>query len=57
MTVDFNNLLDRGGFEEGRRNTLFYAQDDSATRGYTDGRRTKLDRFQRVFDLEETTFW
>jgi hypothetical protein len=56
MTVDFNNLLDGGGFEEGRRNTLLYTQDDSTTRSYTDGRRTKLDRLERVFDLEEATF-
>jgi hypothetical protein len=56
MTVDFNNLLDRGGFEERRRNTLLYAQDDSTPRGYTDGRRTKLDRLERVFNLEQTTF-
>jgi hypothetical protein len=57
MTVDFNNLLDRGGFKEGRRNTLLYAQDDSTTCGYADGRRTKLDRLERVFNLEEATFW
>jgi hypothetical protein len=56
MTVDFNNLLDGGGFEKGRRNTLLYTQDDSTTRSYTDGRRTKLDRLERVFDLEEATF-
>jgi len=56
MAVNFNNLLDRGGFEECRRNTLFYTQDYSTTCGYTDGRRTKLDRLERVFDLEEATF-
>jgi hypothetical protein len=57
MTVDFNNLFDRGGFEKGRRNTLLYTQDDSTTCGYPDGRRPKLDRFERVFDLEQATFW
>jgi hypothetical protein len=57
MAVDFNNLLDGGSFEKCRRNTLLYTEDDSTACGYTDGCRTKLDRLERVFDLEETTFW
>jgi len=56
MTVDFNNLLYGRCFEKGRSNTLLHAKNNAATCGYTDGRRTKLDCFEGVFDLEETTF-
>jgi hypothetical protein len=57
MTVNFNNLLHGGCFEKGGSNTLFHAQNDSTTCGYANCGRTKLDCFERVFDLEEAAFW
>jgi hypothetical protein len=42
MGIDFHDLLDTGGFEEGRLDTLFYAEDDAFGCLYPDSGRTEL---------------
>lgn len=56
MLVDFDNLLDRGGFEEGAGDTLFDAEDNTLGGCNADRGGAELDGFERVFDLEETAF-
>lgn len=56
MAVDFDNLFDGGGLEEGGGDALFDAEDYAAAGGDADGGRTELDCFERVFDLEEAAF-
>lgn len=56
MPVDFDNLFDGGGLEEGGGDALLDAEDDAAAGGDADGRGPELDCFERVFDLEEAAF-
>lgn len=53
MAVDLDNLFNRVGLEEGRRDALLDAEDDTLGGGDADGGGAELDGFQRVFDLEE----
>lgn len=57
MAVDLDNLLDGGGLQEGGRDALLDAEDDAAAGCDADGGGSELDGFERVFDLEEATFW
>lgn len=56
MAVDFDNLFDGGGLEEGGGDALFDAEDNAAAGGDADGGAAELDCFERVFDLEEAAF-
>jgi len=56
VPVDFDDLLDRGGFQEGRGYALFHAEDDTFRGGDADRSRAEFDRFEGVFDLEEAAF-
>lgn len=54
VAVDFDNLLNRGGLEEGGGDALLDTEDDTFGGGDADGCRAELDGLKRVFDLEET---
>jgi len=56
VAVDFDDLLDGGGLEEGGGHALFDAEDDAAAGGDANGGGAELDCFERVFDLEEAAF-
>lgn len=57
VAVDLDNLLDRGGLEEGGRDSLLDAEDDALRGGHADGGRAELDGFEGIFDLEQAAFW
>lgn len=54
VAVDFDNLLDGRGFEEGGCDSLFDAEDDALGRGNANGGGSELDSLQGVLNLEET---
>ena len=56
VSVDFHDLLDGGGLEEGGGDALFYAEDDAGRGADADGCAAELDGFEGVFDLEEAAF-
>lgn len=56
VPVNLDNLLDRGGLEEGRRYALLDAEHDALVGRDADGRAAELDGLEGVFDLEETAF-
>lgn len=56
VAVDFDNLLDGGGLEEGGGDALLDTEDDALGGGDADGRGAQLDGLEGVFDLEETAF-
>lgn len=56
VTVDFDDLLDRGGFEERGGHALLDAEDYALRSGDANGGAAKFDGFEGVFDLEEPTF-
>lgn len=56
MAVDLDNLLYRGCLKEGRCDSFLDAENDTLGSGNADGCGAELDGFERVFDLEQTTF-
>jgi hypothetical protein len=56
VPVDFDDLFDGGGLEEGRGDALLDAEDDALRGGDADGSGAELDGFEGVFDLEEAAF-
>jgi hypothetical protein len=54
VAVDFDDLLDRGCLEEGRRDALLDAEDDTLGGGDADGGGAELDGLEGVLDLEKT---
>jgi len=56
VAVDLDNLLDRRGLEQGRRDALLDAEDDALGGGDADGGAAELDGLERVLDLEEAAF-
>jgi hypothetical protein len=56
VAVDLDNLLDRGGLEEGRGDALLDAEDDTLGGSDADSGGAELDGLEGVFDLEEAAF-
>lgn len=56
VAVDLDNLLDRRGLEEGRRDALLDAENHALGCGDADCCAAELDGFERVLDLEEAAF-
>ncbi len=56
VAVDFDNLLDGRGLEQGGGDALLDAEDDALGGGDADGRGAELDGLEGVFDLEEAAF-
>jgi hypothetical protein len=49
--IDFGNLFNRGWIQQWTAETLFYGQDTAILGLESDCSGAKLDRFDRVFDL------
>lgn len=56
VAVDFDNLFDGRGLEEGGGYTFLDAEDDAAAGCDADCGTAQLDCFEGVFDLEEAAF-
>lgn len=56
VPVDLDDLLDGRGLEEGGGDALLDAEDDALRGSDADSRAAELDGFERVLDLEETSF-
>jgi hypothetical protein len=54
--VDLNNLLHGACLKQCACHSLLHAEYDALASLDSDGGAAKLDGFERVFDLEETTF-
>ena len=56
VSIDLDDFLDGGGFQEGGGDALFDPEDDAPASSDADGGAAQLDCFKGVFDLEEATF-
>jgi hypothetical protein len=54
--VNLNDLLHGARLQKRAGHSLLHAEDNTLTGLDSDGCATKLDGFEGVFDLEETTF-
>ena len=54
--VNLNNLLHGARLQKCARHSLLHTKDDTLASLDSDGCAAKLDGFEGVFDLEETTF-
>lgn len=57
VSVNFDNLFNGRGLEEGGCHALFDTEHDTFVGRNADCSGAELDGFERVLDLEETAFW
>ena len=51
VAVDLDDLLDGGGFHQGRGDALLHGEHDALGSHHSDGGRAKLDGLDSIFDL------